>query len=129
MGKTVLDVSQSTDTLTLSLGRDRNIAISRDKSKEFTKRQMLGSRVSETRHWVITVRNQKQQPVNLTLFDQVPVSNQEEIEVSDLMVSGAHLNANTGEAIWKLELKPGESRKTELSYQVKYPKGKSLVVE
>ncbi|MFT3740548.1 MAG: mucoidy inhibitor MuiA family protein [Breznakibacter sp.] len=128
-GKTVIDPGSFKDTLSLSLGRDRNIVVTRDKSKEFTRKQILGSRTSETHHWAISMRNQKQETVTVSLFDQVPVSARDEIEVTDLVLSGGRLDKPSGEVVWKVELKPGESRKIDLSYQVKYPKGRNLMVE
>jgi len=37
------------------------------------------------------------------------------------------VNAETGVLTWKLNLKPGESKKVRLSYSVKYPKDKKIV--
>lgn len=128
-GKTVIDPGSFKDTLTLSLGRDKNIVVGRDKSKEFTRKQMLGGKAVETRHWQLSLRNQKQQTVTISLFDQVPVSNREEIEVGDLLLSDGQMDKTTGEVLWRIDLKPGDSRKIDLSYQVKYPKGRNLAIE
>ncbi|MDR0815293.1 MAG: DUF4139 domain-containing protein, partial [Bacteroidales bacterium] len=63
------------------------------------------------------------------LFDQIPVSTMQEIEVNPETLSGGTLNKETGEVKWKLALPPTEKSEIELRYKVKYPKGKQLTVE
>jgi Domain of unknown function (DUF4139) len=37
------------------------------------------------------------------------------------------VNPETGVLTWKIDLKPGESKKVRFSYSVKYPKDKKIV--
>ncbi|MDR1102906.1 MAG: mucoidy inhibitor MuiA family protein, partial [Tannerella sp.] len=88
VGKTILDVRSPGDTLNLSLGRDRNVSVKREKVREYSTQKFLGSRTETTRDWKITVRNNKRQPVPMVIFDQIPVSILQEIEVNAENLSG-----------------------------------------
>ena len=65
----------------------------------------------------------------MVLFDQIPVSTSQEIEVDAENLSGGKLNRENGEVKWNFELTPTEKKVVELKYTVKYPKEKNLIVE
>ncbi len=129
VGKTLLDVRYASDTLNISLGRDKNVTVSREKAKEFTTKQFIGSKKEETRDWVTTVKNNKNQKINMLIIDQVPVSTLEEIEVEVQKTSGGIHNTETGDIKWEFSLEPKEKKDLELKYAVKYPKNRNLIVE
>ncbi|HEY4787143.1 MAG TPA: mucoidy inhibitor MuiA family protein [Bacteroidales bacterium] len=129
IGKTLLDVRHASDTLSISLGRDKNVSVNRQKVKEFTTKQFLGSKKEESRAWTITVKNNKREKINLVLLDQVPVSTLEEIEVNVQKISGAQYNSETGEIKWDFSLEPDNKKDFELNYSVKYPKYRNLAIE
>jgi hypothetical protein len=64
--------------------------------------------------------------VDIVVIDQVPISNDNDIEVSDKDYKGGDYNETTGAVTWKLQLKPNETRELILGYSVKYPKGKQV---
>ncbi len=129
LGKSLLDVQNTTDTLTLSLGRDKNIIVTRTKVKEFTTKQFIGANRRETRAWEITVRNKKALPVNIVVQDQLPVSTQSEISIDRQEISGATPDEQTGKLTWKFELPPAQTKKLDVRYVVKYPKNERVVLE
>lgn len=129
IGKTVLDTRNVKDTLNISLGRDKNIVITREKVKDLSSKQFIGSNRKELAGFEIKVRNKKQQPVNIIIEDQVPVSTNKEIVVDLLESSKADHNQVSGILRWKLELQPGDSEEMNLKYEVKYPKDQRLVIE
>lgn len=129
VGKTFLEMSSAKDTLELSLGRDKSISIKREKVKGFTTKQFIGSKQEEEVSWKITVKNSKNLDINILLVDQAPLSTIEEIEVSVKSSFGAKHNAQTGQVQWELTLKPLETRELTLTYTVKYPKYKSLIIQ
>ncbi len=129
VGKTLMDVRYASDTLKISLGRDKNISVTRGKIKDFTDKQFIGNKKEETRAWETTVKNNKKQAINMIILDQVPISTIEEIEVNIQNISGAKLNPETGEIKWEFELNPNDKKEFELKYSVKYPKNKKLIVE
>lgn len=129
LGKTVLDVSTLKDTLSVSLGRDQNVLVSRKRVEDFSRRQFIGGNKIETRAWKIKVRNRKKQKIQITLEDQLPLSKVKEITVEALVLSGARVDEETGKVTWTLELAPGAEKEFMFSYQVKYPKNRTLYLE
>jgi len=129
VGKTLVDINNASDTLQISLGQDKNVSVSREKVKDYTSKQFIGNKKEETRTWRTTVKNNKNQKINMIVLDQVPVSAAEEIEVDVQQTSGASLNHETGEVKWEFSLNPAEKKEFLLRYVVKYPKSKSLIIE
>jgi hypothetical protein len=129
MGKSLIDVNTAADTLNFSLGTDKNIVVTRTLQKELTQRQSIGSTKKETRDWLIEVKNHKNQPVNLLVEDQIPVSQNTAIDVEKQELSGAELDEATGKVNWKLQLQPQADKKVHLKYLVKYPKNQLVVVQ
>lgn len=129
VGKSNLQVNQLSDTLTISLGTDNSILVKREKRKDFTSRKTLGSNKTETYSFLLTVRNNKAIPVSITLKDQIPVSSNSGISVDPLELTGGKLNSQTGEINWDLEIKPSETKQIILTYSVKYPKDKTVILE
>jgi uncharacterized protein (TIGR02231 family) len=125
-GKSFLNPEQTRDTLTLSLGRDQNVIVQRERMKDYQKRSTLGSNVKEQFGYEISLRNTKAQPVTITIEDQIPLSTTSEIEVEDLDTNGGKLDKETGKVTWQVALKPNETVKRTLRYVVKYPKNKQV---
>lgn len=128
IGKSSLNTDNTSDTLRLSLGVDKGIVVTRKLQKEMTQKQSIGSNQKETRDWVIEIKNRKDQPVNLLVEDQVPVTQNTAIEVETQTLSGGNVDSNTGKVTWTMELKPLADKKLELKYQVKYPKNQMLAI-
>ena len=129
VGKTLVDASQLSDTLLISLGRDNNVIAQRTKESDYIKKNFIGQSTTTTRGWRLTLRNNKSTDISITLSDQIPVSVNSEIEVSAEQLSGGKLNAQTGEVTWQIDLKAGEKAERQLIYKVKSPKNKTLIVE
>ena len=129
IGKSLINTDATTDTLNLSLGTDKNIVVTRTSLKDLSERQSLGSNKKETKDWQIEVKNRKNQPVNLLVEDQVPVSQNSSIEVETQELSGGLLDKLTGKVTWKMALKPDDDKKLELKYLVKYPKNQSVIIQ
>lgn len=129
LGKSYLDLSTGSDTLSLSLGVDKGITVKRTMLKEFSNKKFLGSNRTDTRQFEITVRNNKNVPVNLVIEDQFPISTLKEIEVDDLKYEGAKLNEDSKVFTWSYSIDPKQSKKMQFSYSVKYPKEKKLQLE
>ena len=129
VGKTYLNVNQVTDTLIMSLGTDNSILVKREKRKDFTSRKVIGANKTETNSFLISVRNNKSTPVRITVKDQIPVSSNSSITVEAEELSGGRYNSQSGYVEWDLEMKPGESKLMILTYSVKYPKDRNIVLE
>ncbi|WP_210466542.1 DUF4139 domain-containing protein [Rufibacter roseolus] len=125
-GKSFLNPEQTRDTLTLSLGRDQNVVVQRERLKDYQKRSTLGSNIKEQFGYEISLRNTKAQPVTITVEDQIPMSTTSEIEVEDVDLNGGKLDKDSGKVTWQISLKPNETVKRTLRYVVKYPKNKQV---
>lgn len=129
LGKTYIDLSAATDTLSLSLGKDNNVRISRKLLKEFSSQRLIGSNKTETRQYEITVRNTKKTAVTVLVQDQFPVSVNKDIQVNDVEAPEGQVDKETGIVTWSVTLQPGQEKKLQLSYSVKYPKDRKVVLE
>lgn len=126
IGKSILDVRNAGDTLSISLGRDKNVQIKREKQKGFTDKQFIGTKKVETKAWSIAIKNNKNQAIHLTILDQIPVPILDEIELQTINISGAKYDKETGELKWKLQLAPLQSKQLDIKYSMKYPKNRRL---
>lgn len=122
LGKSLLNLQTASDTLFVSLGKDKGIVINRTLQKAFSKSQYLGSNQVTTRNWEISVRNNKREPVRILLEDQLPISLQREIEISKTEYPGAKLDETTQKVTWDLNIAAKEEQKMKLQYAVRYPK-------
>jgi hypothetical protein len=129
VGKSILDPNVSSDTLHFSMGRDQSIRVQRTKVSESSTRRFFGSNQEQTLKWRITVKNNRQESVNITVFDQTPISRNTSIEVIMDELSDGQFDKKTGIIKWPLQLKPGEQRDLILQYKVKYPKNRRLNIE
>ncbi len=126
VGKTFINANATSDTLTLGMGRDKKIAIKREKVIDKSGVKFLSSKKEQTFTYDITIRNNKKDAIELLLKDQFPLSTEEAIETELLESSGAQINKETGVLSWTLSIKPAETKKLRLSYKVRYPKDKVL---
>ncbi len=129
VGRSILNAKALTDTLSISMGRDKSIVIGRTKVDDFTRIQTIGSNQMESRGYQILVRNKKNQPIHLNLTDQIPVAAISAISVDVKDLSGAKLEESTGLIKWKMELMPQEQKEVTFAYTVKYPKKEWVNVE
>ena len=129
VGKSILNTEVLTDTMEVSLGKDNQISISREKIKQFSKTKVLGTNRTDKKGFEISLKNNKQVAVTLKLQDQIPLSTNSSIEVNMLDSGKGSFNEATGIIDWEIKLKPGESKKLSFSYEVKYPKGRRVVLE
>lgn len=126
IGKTALNPAITADTLSLSMGADRRIVISREKVVEQSGVKLIGGNRKQMYTYEIKVRNSKKESINFTLEDQYPIATDNDMEVELLESSAANVNKENGMLSWSLKLAPGETKTLRLSYSVKYPRHKLL---
>ncbi|WP_420601870.1 mucoidy inhibitor MuiA family protein [Flagellimonas sp.] len=125
-GKTNIDPFTVKKEMTLSLGIDPNITISRKQQRNFKSKSFTGSNRILDRVYDLEVKNNKNLAVSLKLMDRIPISQNREIKVDDVDPRTADYDKKTGLLTWKLQLASQESKKESFSFQVKYPKGKYI---
>ena len=126
VGKTNINPNQTTDTLNLSMGRDKKISIKREKVVDKSGTKFLSSYKEQTFTYDLTLRNNKKEDIEMLLKDQYPLSSDKEITIELLEDGKAKVNTETGILTWELKLAPNETKKIRISYKVKYPKDKVI---
>ncbi|MEX1132516.1 MAG: mucoidy inhibitor MuiA family protein [Flavobacteriales bacterium] len=129
VGESLLDLGGVGDTLDISLGRDKGVTVQRTKRKDYSQRQVVGSKRTESVGWEISVRNNKAQPIYLVITDQYPIATRSEIEVKLDDNGGAMVNAEKGFLTWKVTVEARTNQKWSFGYSVKVPKDQMVVLE
>lgn len=125
-GESYINSNQAEDTLQISLGRDQNIFVSRERNKEVNDKQFYSNNIKETIGWDILVKNNKDYPVKITVEDQYPVSNRKSIDVDLLDSDEAKVEEKSGFLTWSFELPKGEKKEINFSYEAKYPRSMNV---
>jgi hypothetical protein len=126
VGKSFIDPNSTSDTLNLTLGRDKRVVVKKEKLADYSSVKFLGSNKLQKITYEITVKNNKKDSVEMSLKDQYPLSSTKEIEAELIDDGNAVVNKETGVLAWKLKLAPGESKKIRFAYSVKYAKDKVI---
>ncbi len=126
VGQSDINPYTTADTMMVSLGRDEKITIKRTVLTDLTARQTIGANVKETKGYELLVKNNKSIPIDIEILDNIPISKNKEIEVNLEEDGSANFMKEYGRLLWRLNLKPGESKKIKYSFSVKYPKDKTI---
>jgi uncharacterized protein (TIGR02231 family) len=131
VGNTYIDANSTKKTISLTLGVDNKVVVTRKKVKDYSSSKVLGSDVKVLTTYEITVKNNKNKKISLTVKDQYPVSTNKkiDIELQKETTTPTTSDANTGIMTWDMDLTPAQSQKITLSYSVKYPKDMTLKLE
>lgn len=128
VGVSEINTRNISDTLSLSFGRDDKVLVMRKLKKEFSVKKEVGNSRKDSYMYEIVVRNNRSVPIKIEVFDQVPISNSNDISVTADELSGSEKDIETGEVIWNMEIAPSEVQSKELGYTVKYPKSMNVSV-
>ena len=126
IGQGSINPQQLGDTMRISLGRDKKIIVKRERNKELRSTKTIGTNVKEQMAYTTTIRNTRKEPVNIILEDQVPVSNNSNVEIQDVEAGAADRNESTGALKWTLSVASNETKTNTFAYTVKYPKGYTI---
>lgn len=126
VGQSYINTKSTNDTLDLSVGRDNKIMVSRTQLKDFNTEKVIGNNKKSTYSYEIVVKNNRKSSITIDVEDQVPVSQSSDITVETIELSKGELNSLTGKIKWKLTIEPGEAKKINLAFSIKYPRNKSL---
>jgi uncharacterized protein (TIGR02231 family) len=125
VGKSALENKSVGEKLELSLGVDANIKIKYELIKRFERNKGMLSKKTELEYvYKVTCENYRNKPTTLQILDQVPISRNEDVEVSDvkLQPEPAEWNKENGKLTWNIELKPKEKRELTIGFLVSYPR-------
>jgi TonB-dependent SusC/RagA subfamily outer membrane receptor len=125
-GKTTIDPYTTKKEMTLSLGIDPNITVSRKQVKDFKSKSFTGGNRILDRTYELVVKNNKSVPINIKLMDRVPLSQNKEIKVDDVETFNADYDAKKGLLTWKLQVDSQASKTEAFSFKVRYPKFRTI---
>ncbi|MCB2408712.1 DUF4139 domain-containing protein [Hymenobacter lucidus] len=123
VGKTELATRAYNDTLEISLGRDKQVLLSRAKREDVTSQGLLGGEKTRL-GYEINVKNLHRTPIRVRVLDQLPLSADAEVAIKPIDISNAELDGPSGKLTWMINLAPGGSQKLPFSFSVEYPKSK-----
>ncbi|WP_353241622.1 DUF4139 domain-containing protein [Providencia sp.] len=128
IGNFQIDTNQLSDTLFIPFGIDKNIQISRESNEKMKKKpSFIGSTIEQKEGYLIKAKNMHSKPINLTIIDQLPVSQDSEIKVSEIDNKQAVVNKTTGELTWKVAIEPNQQIEIPFNYTLSYPKDKHIL--
>ena len=128
MGESRIETSGISDTLDLSLGRDEKVVVTRTKRQDQSSKKFLGLNIKEVFLYEINLKNNRSTPIQLEIQDQIPVAQEKDIHVDAIEISHAEQDELSGRLLWRYNLQAGKSEKLQLSFSVKYPKGKKVMI-
>jgi uncharacterized protein (TIGR02231 family) len=125
VGESFITTKNLKETLDISLGKDKNILISRNRNiNETSKPSLFGNDISQKYAYTIDVKNAKTLPIDIVVYDQLPMIANKSVSLDDTKYDGANYNKETGQLVWKFKLNPSENKNLNLSFKLTYPKDK-----
>ncbi len=115
-------------------GADDKIKIERTvvKRNEGSAGLIVTTSKTDERSFKTTVRNGHDFPIRIAIEDQLPVSENEEIQVemlpSTTPPTATNLRERRGVLEWAFEAKPGEVKDIAFAWRVRWPKDKGVVM-
>ena len=118
-----------TEVVKLFLGTDDAIRVKREELKDRRgKSGFFNRRQQQVSGYKITVENFKDKPQRIVVFDQLPVSGNDDIKVTraDSSTKPTETDAGTGKLTWDMVLKPHEKREIILEFTVDWPQDRPV---
>ena len=128
MGNAWISPDLSKDTYDISLGKDETVKVERKQVRKYTSNILLKGQKKTELEYEITLTSRKPRAAQVTVLDQIPVSNDKSIIVEKDDISGAEFDEKTGQVKWEFSLEGGEKAVKKLSYNVSYPKDKTIIL-
>lgn len=128
VGSTSLVPGGTEDTISLSLGIDKNIAVKRQKIKDKCSQKLLDNDIVHQYTFEITMKNSRSSKIEIEVEDQLPLAYDKTVSIDPKELSGAKLEESTGMLTWRLAVPAKDSKRLSLVYQVKAPKSMPVAI-
>lgn len=125
-GQGFIDPLTTEKNLKISLGKDKNIIIKREKLREFSADNFMGGKKTVTYEYQINIKNTRKEDIEISVEDQIPVSQNKEIEIKLTEAGGSKVEEATGKLNWKIKISGAADKKLNFAFEVKYPKDKII---
>ena len=126
MGKVYLAVDLTKEKYDISLGKDETIKVKRTQVRKHTSNVLLKAQKKTEYEFEINVNSTKPKACEVTVLDQIPVSQDKSIVIERKDISSAVYKEETGELKWDFSIEPGASKRLKLAYDVAWPKDKTI---
>lgn len=128
VGNSYINTNELTELLSIPFGIDKNIQISRINNEKIRKEPIfIGTTIEQKESYTIKVRNTYNSPVKVTIYDQLPLSQENNISVTDAVYKDGILDKDTGEIRWDITLGEKEEKSLPLNYTLSYPKNRQVM--
>lgn len=128
VGHSYLKVTGSGESFDLYLGIDERIRVERKQVKAKVDVTVIpgfhGQIKTIDYAFVITVENYLSKEANVTVIDQVPISNHDEIKIENISLDPKpteEVKDKPGVMNWVLKIPAGQKQKIKIAYRVKHP--------
>jgi len=134
VGRSVMAAAGKDETVRLGFGADDKIKIERTvvKRNEGSAGLIVTTSKTDERSFKTVVRNGHDFPIRVAIEDQLPVSENEDIQVemlpSTTPPTTSNLRDKRGVLEWAFEAKAGEVRDIGFAWRVRWPKDKGVVM-
>ena len=125
-GETFVSPDLTKEEFMLSLGRDERVSAKREELLSKTEDVLLKGQKRKIREYAIRIGNNRENPIDVLVWDQIPVSTEKQITVDRVETDGAELNEETGKLTWNLTVPGRSAAEKRFGYTVTYPKDKTL---
>jgi len=117
------------DEAKMYFGEDGQIKVKYEQVKrEKVNPGFLGKNEKLRLVYKITVQNLRKNPAEVELLDQLPVSQNDKIEVKDITIQPAQAKKDDqGILTWKLTLAPQEKKEITIDFIIEYPKDARII--
>jgi uncharacterized protein (TIGR02231 family) len=134
VGTAPMAATAKDETVRLGFGADDKVKIERAvvKRNEGSAGLIVTTAKTDERAFKTTIRNAHDFPIRIAITDQLPVSENEDIQVEMLPQTtpptATNLRDKRGVLEWVFEAKPGEVRDIAFAWRVRWPKDKTVVM-
>jgi uncharacterized protein (TIGR02231 family) len=134
VGRVQMTAASKEESVRLGFGADDMVKVERTvvKRNEGSAGLIVTTSKTDERSFKTVVRNGHDFPIRIAIEDQLPVSENEEIQVemlpSTTPPTATNLRDRRGVLEWAFDAKPGELKDIALAWRVRWPKDKSVVM-
>ena len=134
VGRGQMTAASKDETVRLGFGADDKVKVERSvvKRNEGSAGLIVTTSKTDERTFKTVIRNGHDFPIRIAIEDQLPVSENEDIQVemlpSTTPPTATNLRDKRGVLEWAFEAKPGEVRDIGFAWRVRWPKDKGVVM-
>lgn len=115
--------------LKIDMGRVKGVKINSRKVVDEESTKKLQGKIIRKYKYIFEIVNGLQKTISLKLFDQIPISKAEGVEVLLNRIDGIEVEEMTGRCTWNIKVEPLSVREIAFEYAISYPMKEKFVIE